>query len=68
MVANEHQVEFLTPLQVARILGRSRTSVYRYIRLYNLPAYQLPGSGQYVIRRQDLFAWLRGEIEEDEDD
>jgi len=46
--------EFLSPKDLAQLLGVSRTTIYRYIQDGLIPVLQLPG--KTLVRRRDLDA------------
>jgi hypothetical protein len=48
----------MSPTDVGKIVNRDRKTILDWVRKYQLPATVLP-SGQYVIRRDELEAWLK---------
>lgn len=54
--------EYLTPHQVAQLLGVSYKTVMRYIRSRKLPATQMPvNRGHWRVKADDYEAFARGE-------
>ena len=63
-MAQNPPTDWMTAVEVARLLGVHPETVRRYVRLYQLPANRLP-SGHIRIRREDALK-LRRDLQEDE--
>lgn len=53
---------WLTPKQVAAYSRRSRTQVHTALRARELVGYQSKPNGSWTIHRDDVDAWIKGEI------
>lgn len=52
------ETAFYTPLEVARILGKSKTSIYHFIYAGGLPSIKLP-DGTFRIPIDEFRTWVQ---------
>jgi excisionase family DNA binding protein len=53
----------LTPLEVSRMLGVSRGTIYTMVREEEIPYFKV--RGKILFNRDVIMAWTRGEVEAD---
>lgn len=51
----------LTPLEVAEMLGTSRTTIYTMVREAQIPHFKV--RGKILFNRDVIIAWTKGEYE-----
>lgn len=50
--------KFIGTLEASEILGIDRNTVYKYIRRFGLPAYQV--GAQWFFKEDEVIAWIEG--------
>ncbi len=64
MTMQEHDHEYLTASEAARLLRMSRARLYQLVKARLIPAIRRPGSNQLYFVRRDLIQWMEsGRIE-----
>jgi len=54
----------MTPLEVAKLLGCSRATIYTMVRENEIPHFKV--RGKILFNKDVIMAWTRGEYEEKE--
>ncbi|TAH34300.1 MAG: DNA-binding protein [Planctomycetota bacterium] len=54
-----NEPDYLSVEQVAAVLGKSRKTVYRYLREKHLPSYKVGNT--HLVRRDVLYRWIEAQ-------
>lgn len=51
--------------QAAKYLNLSPNTLYQYVSKHNIPFYKIPGSSKILFNREEIDAWIKGELSEE---